>query len=214
MTTGTRSAEEQAIRDEVVAQLRITFPNGRIIHELNVDGGNTRADVVCVTNDTLVLCEIKSEKDTLKRLLKQVSSFSPVAHYMAVVAHSKWITNSDHNDNDIRKVLKNSTVPYSLWEYPRQKTIPFIYREWWGFYKRQRPWTARMLNLLWVEELRDACRAANIKVAKTTTSERCVKRLTETLPAPAIEKLVCRALRQRTFAEADPAIPDLLEAAE
>lgn len=214
MTTGTRSAEEQEIRDAIVAQLRKTFPSGRIIHELNVDGGETRADVACVTTDTLVLCEIKSEKDTLKRLLKQVSSFSQVAHYMAVVAHSKWITNNDRNDDDIRNVLKNTTVPYVLWKYPRLNLAPFGQREWWDFDKRQRPWTARMLNLLWCEELRDACRTSNIKVSKTTTSERCIKLLTETLPAPVIEKLVCSALRQRTFAEADPALPDLLEAAE
>lgn len=202
MTTGTRSVEEQEIRDAVVAQLRKTFPTGRIIHELNIENGETRADVACVTTDTLVLCEIKSEKDTLKRLLKQVNSFSPVAHYMAVVAHSKWLTNDHHND-DIRNVLKNTTVPYVIWEYPRRKLFPFVHQEWWGFYKKQRPWTARMLALLWSEELRDACRASNITVAKTSTRERCIKRLIETLPTPEIEKLVCNALRQRTFAEAD-----------
>lgn len=214
MTTGTRSAAEQEIRDEVVLHLRKTFPAGRIIHELTVDNGETRADVACVTNDTLILCEIKSEKDTLKRLLKQVNSFSPVAHYMAVVAHSKWFTNNDRNDNDIRKVLKNTTVPYRLWEYPRQKTIPFVYQVDWELYGKSHPWSASMLYLLWADELRNACLISNIKVNKNATRGTCVTRLIETLPAPAIEKLVCRALRQRTFAEADPAIPDLLEAAE
>lgn len=72
----TRSSAEVEIRDAVVSRFRQLWPDARIIHEMNVEHGSSRADVVAVQPDRLWICEIKSERDTLTRLAGQIADFA------------------------------------------------------------------------------------------------------------------------------------------
>jgi len=66
------SVAEERIRAKVEASLRRSFPDARIIHELMLEQGGCRIDIAAVTPDRIVLGEIKSERDVLKRLADQM----------------------------------------------------------------------------------------------------------------------------------------------
>lgn len=66
------SPSEARIREKAVTQLRAEFPGARIIHELKLEYGNSRLDIVAVTRTEIVVVEVKSEKDTLERLGAQM----------------------------------------------------------------------------------------------------------------------------------------------
>src|SRR5690606_41993771 len=85
----TRSSAEVEIRDAVVTRMRELWPDARIIHEMNVEHGSSRADVVAVQPDRLWICEIKSERDKLDRLAGQIKDFAPCCHGMIIAAHEK-----------------------------------------------------------------------------------------------------------------------------
>jgi hypothetical protein len=85
------SSAEREIREAVIARFRELLPGARIVHELNVDGqGSNRVDLAAITSDRLILCEIKSEKDTIERIAEQVHAFGPCCHALVVAAHEKW----------------------------------------------------------------------------------------------------------------------------
>lgn len=81
---------EERIRSAVVDSLRRTMPTARIIHELMLrQGVGPRLDVAAVTPDRIVLVEIKSEKDVLKRLSAQVEASLLVTNDVRVVVAEK-----------------------------------------------------------------------------------------------------------------------------
>ncbi|UXN30999.1 sce7726 family protein [Glutamicibacter sp. M10] len=65
-------------------------PDVLIRHELGVDMGNRRIDLA-VLNGHLAGWEIKSDKDTLKRLPEQAEAFSRVMDYLTIVTTSKHL---------------------------------------------------------------------------------------------------------------------------
>jgi len=81
---------EERIRSVVVDSLRRTMPTARIIHELMLrQGVGPRLDVAAVTPDRIVLVEIKSERDVLKRLQAQVEASLLVTNDVRVVVAEK-----------------------------------------------------------------------------------------------------------------------------
>ncbi|MGX1741606.1 hypothetical protein ACWIEX_08630 [Bosea sp. NPDC055353] len=84
------SADEEEIRAAVIVRLRELMPNARLVHELNVAGqGSNRIDVAAIDRQVIVAVEIKSRKDTLKRLGEQWDAFTRCCHYVIVAAHEK-----------------------------------------------------------------------------------------------------------------------------
>jgi hypothetical protein len=75
--------------------MRLRWPEARIIHELQLEQGGVRIDLAAVTTDSIAVAEIKSEKDVLKRLRRQIA----VAHR---VAEEVWVVVAAKHRQDVR----------------------------------------------------------------------------------------------------------------
>lgn len=198
------SQSERDIRNAVVTRCRELWPTGRIIHELNVEQGTVRADLAVVTIDKLVLLEIKSERDTLSRLPNQLRHFHPVCHGIIVAAHERWCRGSRYPNCDIDPILRHAQCNALLWQHP-EPAEKWGMRFWSTPHAVARPWPHRMLRLLWTEELQDLAGRYGIK-AKRIAGYKLADELALMLPGRDVEQAVCRALRVRAFAEADPPV--------
>ncbi|WP_019997280.1 hypothetical protein [Aureimonas ureilytica] len=192
----TFSDQERRIRSDVVSRLRVLLPGARIIHELDVEKGAVRADLAAVTVDQLWLVEIKSEKDKLHRLSRQIQFFHPVCHGLLVAAHEKWCGRAANYPNcDARKVIEFHGAGH-LWQWPGAGAPT------WTLPEPRHPWTRRMLDLLSAEEVRaeavlvgfgtPSCSAAAL------ADQMCLR-----MSGHAVTQAVCRQLRARSFSRAD-----------
>lgn len=195
------SQSERSIRNAVVSRARALWPDARIVHELNVEHGQVRADVAAVTPDQLILFEIKSERDKLHRLSNQLRQFGPVCHHVIVAAHEKWCGGSQLPNGDVDPIIRFAGHGH-LWVYPR---VHFWSKPW----PPTVPWPHRMLRLLWTEELRDVASSFQIDGANRRSGHDLCRDLALTLTGQQIEHAVCATLRQRPFAEADPPIVEV-----
>lgn len=214
MTAG-RSAAEREIRDAVVAWCRSEMPDRRIVHELNTCGtGSPRADLAAVGREELVLFEIKSERDTLDRLKTQIPAFLEISHHTVLVAHRRWF--------DVRVLRDGSTcqVPSErleearrrlpigcLWAYPK----PSGAGEWAMLDRHQRPPQPRaetFLRLLWRDELMAECALHRVGVHRRATMQHMIREMAWAMSGKEVARAVCRRLRRRAFAEADPPVLD------
>jgi hypothetical protein len=204
-----RSVPEQTIRAATVARAREVWPGARVIHELNVEHGRTRADLAVVTSERLILIEIKSAADTLDRLDSQLRDFSSVAHEVIVAADAKWFVSPPpekrngyvvHPSSPVEKIVSGRNT---LWRYdggaietkPHYGTIKI-----W-------PWHQRMLCLLWRSELETACHRLRVAVGKRPSRFPMIDCIMQVCKPPEIEAAVLDALRSRPFAVADEPQP-------
>lgn len=82
------SASEARMREKAERLLREHFTSARIIHEFDL--GGVRLDLAAVTEDRLILLEIKSELDTLSRLERQVRAGLRIGGPLLVCYAPKW----------------------------------------------------------------------------------------------------------------------------
>lgn len=197
-----KGAAEQEIRTAVVEKARQLWPSARIIHELNVEHGSTRADVAVVTNDKLILFEIKSARDKLDRLDDQVTAFESVAHCVVVVGDAKWFVPpppivtpqgwTSHPNPEIIKIVAGRAV---LWKHDAGSII--VERDFRS--GRQWPWHKRMLFLLWRAELERVCFNLRIAVGKRPSRIPMVDQIMSLAKPQEIEAAVLEQLRLREF---------------
>jgi hypothetical protein len=83
------SPAEARIRDKAERLLRDLFPDGRIVHELDLCG--VRLDLAAITSERLILLEIKSERDTLSRLDNQVKFAHRIGGPLIVCIAPRWV---------------------------------------------------------------------------------------------------------------------------
>lgn len=209
----TRSSSEWEIREAVVARFRELWPDARIIHEMNVEHGSSRADVVAVQPDRLWICEIKSERDKLDRLAGQIKDFGPTCHGLIVAAHERWT--ADKGMVDVRPGVRRS-VPtllqaatrgsgrFETWTHPEPEGR--YTRNWHAPFGVNVPWYHRMLMLLWSDELRAVASKHRVPCDRRTPGYKLAPELSRLLTGAEIEKAVCGMLRLRTFVEADAPI--------
>jgi hypothetical protein len=198
----TRSSCEWEIRDAVVARFRELWPDARIIHEMNVEHGSSRADVVAVQPDRLWICEVKSERDKLNRLPGQIKDFGPACHGLIVAAHERWT-----KTNGASSLLSLATAGchrFDTWAYPEPERR--YGRDWGRPYRNVVPWPHKMLTLLWADELRAIASKHRVACKGRTPAHELVVSLSRLLTGAEIEKAVCGMLRLRTFVEADAPI--------
>jgi len=211
-----RGSAEQAIRAAAVELARSYWPSARIVHELNIENGSNRADLAVVGEEQLILIELKSERDTLDRLLDQIRAYQMVAHHVVVVGHERWFEPPNESERwDWRYHRSPMTEAVrgeaTLWRFSAGKCEGerpgkyCSYRAW--------PWTARMLNLLWRAELERVCRALRVFVGRRSTRPSMIDDLMRLCRAPELEAAVLEQLRHRPFAT-DAAAAKLTEAAE
>lgn len=205
------SASERAIRDYTAGRLREMLPDARIIHELVV--GGCRADLAAIEPERVTLIEIKSEKDTLGRLERQVTHFSRAAHRVVVVAHEKWFDRTPYNTGEPRFAPSDElrdwcAYPAHLWAYPEVVDRP-NYARWTlapYFGDRPEPRAAELLGLLWRSELIDEARRHCIATSSRATVNWLIREMAWLMTGREIAGGVCRQLRQRPFPEADTPI--------
>ena len=203
-----RSGDEQEIRDAVVRRLRGVWPEARIVHELNVAGtGSNRIDVAAIAPAAIIGVEIKSKRDTLKRLPDQWTAFNQCCHEVYVAAHEKHFEPQPHGWAPRLKIddRRRPSIENAAWLYRTDVDV----RGWKvkaAF--RCRPLNpAGMLDMLWREELAfEACRARCYGGARATRHD-MGRELAWYLTGREVVEAVCRQLRAREFVEADPAQP-------
>lgn len=213
------SASEREIRDYAAGRLREMFPGARIIHELVV--GGCRADLAAVQPERIALVEIKSEKDTLKRLPEQVRQFERAAHDVIVIAHERWFDTSPYTNGAARFVpgdeLRDGSGSASVWAFPESADrYPPGYGNWtppkvWS--RRPEPHAARLLELLWRAELLEEAFQHRIACSKRATQTWLIAEMAWLMSGREIVRAVCRQLRQRSFPEADAPIAEMERAA-
>lgn len=181
------TTDERPIREGVVNRINTLLPSAHIIHELDVEGGAGRADVAAVTTNQLWLFEIKSGRDKLHRLSRQVQLFHPACHGLVIVADEKWCGRAANYPNcDVRKVIQFHGAG-TLWQWP----VGGWPHNQWQLPAPTPPWPLRMLRLLTAEELRGLAAGADIP------AEAVIDHLAQTLPGQVVTEMVCHALRQR-----------------
>lgn len=202
------SASERIIRDYTANRLRVMMPDARIIHELVV--GGCRADLAVVDPERITLVEIKSEKDTLKRLPEQVRQFERAVHEVIVVAHERWFDTSPYQNGSPRFVpmedLRNPAGIHEVWAFPEDASRP-MYGAWsfkrhWS--ARPEPHAARLLELLWRAELQAECFRHRIAAPSRSTCITMIRDMGWHMTGEEIARAVCRQLRMREFSEAEP----------
>ena len=85
-----RSSEELEMRALIVPELRKRYPSARIIHELPLRYSTNRIDLAAVTEDEIVTVEIKSSRDVVDRLERQLREFAPISSRLICALAPKW----------------------------------------------------------------------------------------------------------------------------
>lgn len=151
------SGAEREIRDALVDWWHKNEPRARIVHELPLSGFSAegRADMAAVFTDTLVLIEIKSEKDKLTRLEKQFNAMASRSHNFFIVAHEKWFCERDYSPALIGQEWMRSAHKDHLWRYPAtdQRGARWEFNR---YVAPLRPHPSHLLDMLWANELRAA----------------------------------------------------------
>lgn len=176
-----RSEAEAEIRNEVVSRLRTLLPSCRIIHEINASSFGNRIDVLAVTEDRIAAVEIKSVKDTLKRLTDQIGAMRGVAHHTISALHEKFLIKDGEASPDWRNTAHiedrtiynrpNESGGSVLWTYPMKERIGFISSLEWNLKDWHEKSSLNLppyaLHMLWAAELKSICERNDIKKSGT-----------------------------------------------
>lgn len=221
-----RSSAEADVRTAVVDRLRQRRPDARIIHEINVSTyGPNRIDVLAVSPAEIIAVEIKSAKDKLDRLPKQIESMKGCAHHVIAALHEKFLVEKEtgphaaHFERDGKFYLK--TLPdgmshyssrLSYWVFPElRRALPSAshdFLERWQMPPQQfeAALPAGAINLLWRDELAWLCGSLGIAAGRRSTMPEMVAALRWHCNGRELTKGICAALRRRGCVEADPAV--------
>lgn len=213
------SDAEEALRALAVADLRRIYPDGRIIHELNLEQGGVRLDLACVTEDRLILGEVKSDLDTLDRLPRQVKAaircgcdvrlFVGEKHWREVERRRRGGFYADPE-------AMRGWTPHPLGSIAGLRLCG-IYRPGpEGLLQVARPdspgtWPdpRRMLEMLWAAELRRILSDTfGVSIRRKMTRGQMIREIPEHLSGREVRRAVCRQLRGRPFARADDPVRD------
>lgn len=206
--------------------LRAQRPEARIIHELVLTQGGERIDIAAVWPDGIILAEVKSEKDVLKRLPGQLRAALALGCEVWLCAAPKWREHveamSSHQSHEKVELRNKSgivigstykTNPAYIGEISNvvlawEKDDGFEWENTW----RQRPYPpadgVAMLDMLWAEELR-----AISGTHHTDTRTKCMNAAREFMTGQQVRRAACAALMARAFPRADPPIGDAVSTA-
>lgn len=186
-----RSSEELAMREAVAAWGRARWPSARVVHELVCR--ECRIDMAFISANHLAGIEIKSSKDKLDRLEKQLFTFTRYLPEVWLAIEPKWGEDAPYGSPRLTVDLATNKI------------------EVWGqWYKPDRSITAQMLHLLWRDELAAIAGRKRIDQSKRATIGFLLPLLARKLTGDEIVEEVCRELRGRAAfaAESDPPIWD------
>jgi len=210
-----KSEAEREIRDAVVNRLRMHLPGCRIIHELAL--GGSRTDVAAVTETELYVVEVKSEKDTLKRLKEQMRFARECATGVIIAAHRKFFDETPYANGEPRLIFpeENRYRADKVWCYPEpeESYTTALFHRWdmpfeskWC-HPRLNP--HGMLSLLLKQELIDVCNSLDISVKTKDRWCDIYRNILWRATGEEMTPMACKHLRAREFAEADSAIQNV-----
>jgi len=145
--------------------------------------GLVRADIF-VVNGYISIYEIKSEKDSLKRLDKQIEHYKKYANYVNIVLAEKFLDKIDTIDKDVGiYALKNKSM--ELIRKPKflELSLEAYLSYWWGSE---------------LKKLFRGCKGSN-----TLRYEEGIKKLKSTLSPEQIKNLTLFRLKERYQEESD-----------
>jgi hypothetical protein len=200
------------MRDVVAAHLRAAIPNVRIVHELVC--GSCRADIAAVSIDRIVLVELKSERDVLKRAEKQMDTFGRLAHGAVLVLDQKFFDRTPYNNGAARCVAPDGwerSVDGEVWHYPQPSPSAdygsgSLYRWQLPRPSLRQPRAFDFLGLLWRAELVDEAVRHRIDAHRKMDMVTIAAAMAWHMTGREIAEAVCRQLRLRSFPEADEPI--------
>jgi hypothetical protein len=207
MTTN-RSSAELAMRDAVERWGRARWPDARVVHELVTS--ECRIDMAFVRPSDLIGVEIKSDRDVLDRLDKQLATFREHMPEVWVMVGPKWKDKAREWYSGVA-VIEDGDVAMH-----------------WPAIDPAKPWSAfpvqppgrrwdiypRMLRLLWAQEARNIAARKQISHTRRSTLGRLLPELAALLTGREIITEVCTELRARdAFWKADPPIAPMRRAA-
>lgn len=175
---------------ERIVEDGVEWPAARIVHELVLDGGSVRIDLASVGDEALRLIELKSERDVLDRLPKQMAAAQECAQEAWVAVDGKHLDKvealmSDRGDVDWWRcgllVLRDGVLSERRQSYPGT------------------PDPRRVVGLLWSDEMRTHLIASNnqVNMIALAVGEYGLRH---------IMRKVCAALKARPFPRADEAV--------
>lgn len=226
-----RSSAEAEVRDAVVARLRQSRPDARIIHEINCSTyGPTRIDVLAVGPTEIIAVEVKSAKDKLDRLPKQIIGMARCAHHVIAALHEKFLVEKEtnewaaHYERDGEFYMRALPVEINsaginVWVFPElRRSMKSVVEHGHDSLANWRMPPQRFdcalpsgaLNLLWREELAWLCGSLGVATGRRSTMDDMVSALRWNCNGRELTKGICAALRTRRCAEADP---EIMEAA-
>lgn len=182
-----RSSEELVMRDLVEAWGRARWPDARVVHELVCS--ECRIDVAFVCPNDLIGVEIKSSKDTLDRLEKQLRVFGEHLPEVWLAIAPKW--ESDKTKPFVmNEIVVSGDDPVRIRHGGRPHRNKLIYND--------------MLRLLWAEEARAIAARHQLDVSKRTPLYKVLPIIAAKLTGEEIMRGVCAELRGRNaFWKAD-----------
>lgn len=217
------SVAEERIREKVVASLRRRRPDARIVHELVLRQGGERIDVAAVWADGLILAEIKSERDKLTRLQRQLAAASELGAETWLCVAERWreplAAMSRHalSYERVDIVRDGRTLGYTEVPLRNPAYVPELSRvdiryeteggltdlvmhpSWYLRYRQFSPFA--LLNMLWAEELRIIT-----GLGSRSARQDCIDHAVEHLTGRQVRRSVCAAIRARAFPRADAAV--------
>lgn len=193
-----RSPEEAQVRDAAVARLRELYPDARVMMEVN-SPNYTRIDVLAVTPVTIIAAEIKSEKDTLSRIDKQLEAQLDCAHFSIAVVHRKLLMEPHPGYFCMPDRMGETSW---LWPYPlgtQRWDLGHRYNHW-----LPAPWWA--VELLWNPEKKELLDRHFVKANSRATGPDMTRLLRWHLTGEQLTRGICAMLREREVIEGDPPI--------
>lgn len=201
------SVAEERIRAKAEAAMRRRWPGARIIHELQLEQGGIRIDLAAVTEETINLVEIKSERDVLKRLTAQIGRAVEVADEVWIVAAEKHRRpihelRCKYDDGGAHRALGRARVLIERLDLDGELHSD---AEAWG--SDHGPDPRARFDLLWRGEQASALGrhfgGASVPSGKMTRA-RMTALAVEHMTGRELRRAVCAQLRDRTFPRADP----------
>lgn len=177
-------AHEAEIKSAVARELAVSSPGAITLFEVGLCQHQVRADIISLSRECLHAIEVKSEADTLRRLMVQASLYSQVADRCTLVVAEK------HANHAL------GLVP-----------------PWWGFWVSRRESVERMWSglpnpspdplatarLLWRGEALDALRhMGRARGLSRASIHRLHRELVEVMPHEELRRFVRLTLLSRT----------------
>ena len=161
-----------------------------VIDEFSSSYSSARIDI-SVLNGSLHGYEIKSERDTLERLPKQIEYYTKIFEYITVVTTDKYTEKIIEIVPDFFGIFliekkKNKLKLKKIRNSKKNKNIDYF----------------ELTKLLWKEELKEILKENDIKKVSSLTRLELTKKVFENIPQNIIKKCVLTKIKNRTIERA------------